>query len=505
MSSGGGSAFTLTKNTADTGILTGANTYSGGTIVSGGTLQIGSGGTTGSLSTSSVISISSGATLAFDRSNAMFQGTDFTSTAISGAGILSQIGSGALVLSTANSYTGGTKISAGTLDINNATAIGTGALTISGGTIDNTSGGSISLTNNNAQTWSGSFAFGGSNALNLGTGAVTLSATPTIALYGANSLTVGGIIGSGSANGLTVVGTGTLVLSGASAYTGATSVNGGTLSLTGSLSSSSALSLGGGTLSYAPTGTGNTQTFNGFTVSAGESTATVSAGNILAIGALTTRTAGGAVNFSSTGTIDTNDTAGDGTGILGPWATYGGTSYRTPRSRHFWRARSRPTPAPPRRQRPATSLPPRRTTPFLPARQLGTASANTSTGNTLQFVGTAASSLTPASTGGLAANGILSANSGGTLINSGGGSLVIGTGTNKELMITGKPPLTINAVIAPNASGTSGLTYSGTGTLTLNGREHIHRTTDHQRRHCSPRTTSPPRPVLLRTQARALQ
>ena len=93
--------------------------------------------------------------------------------------------------------------------------------------------------------------------------------------------------------------------------------------------------------------------------------------------------------------------------------------------------------------------------------------ANSSTGNTLAFVGSASSSFTPSSTGGLTLNGILSADSGNVLINSGGGSLVIGA--NKELVITGNAPLTINSVIAPNSGGTSSVTYSGTGTLTLGG------------------------------------
>ena len=68
--------------------------------------------------------------------------------------------------------TGGVTLSAGQLNINHATALGTGTFTISGGTIDNTSGGSITESNNNAQAWNGDFTFTGSNALNLGTGAV---------------------------------------------------------------------------------------------------------------------------------------------------------------------------------------------------------------------------------------------------------------------------------------------------------------------------------------------
>ncbi len=89
-------------------------------------------------------------------------------------------------------------LSTGQLNINGATAVGTGTLTIAGGTtIDNSSGGSITLSNNNPQTWNGSFTFTGSSNLNLGTGAVTLGASPTVTTTG-GILTVGGIIGGGA-------------------------------------------------------------------------------------------------------------------------------------------------------------------------------------------------------------------------------------------------------------------------------------------------------------------
>ena len=62
------------------------------------------------------------------------------------------------------------------MNINNAGAIGTGTFVINGGTIDNSSAAAITLSNNNAQTWGGDFTFVGSKSLNMGTGAVTLSA-----------------------------------------------------------------------------------------------------------------------------------------------------------------------------------------------------------------------------------------------------------------------------------------------------------------------------------------
>ena len=77
------------------------------------------------------------------------------------------------------------------LDINNASAIGSGTLTITSGTIDNTSsGGAVTLTTTNAKNWNGNFSFGGSNPLNLGSGAVTLGDSITLTIAGSGGLTV---------------------------------------------------------------------------------------------------------------------------------------------------------------------------------------------------------------------------------------------------------------------------------------------------------------------------
>jgi autotransporter-associated beta strand protein len=144
-----------------------------------------------------------------------------------GARSFTKNGTGTLILSAANTYTGGTTLNSGTLNINNASAIGNGTLTINGGTLNNASGSAITLSTNNIQSWNGDFAFTGTNNLNIGTGEVAMNASRTVTVNAGN-LTVGGSI-SGSGFGLTKNGSGTLVLSGSNSYTGNTTINSGTL------------------------------------------------------------------------------------------------------------------------------------------------------------------------------------------------------------------------------------------------------------------------------------
>ena len=146
---------------------------------------------------------------------------------ITGLGALVKNGPGSLTIDTANSYTGGTSLNNGLLNLGNQNALGTGPLTISGGSIDNTSGSLITLSGG-AVNVNGGFTFVGSNPLNTGTGAVTLGAAPAVNVS-SGTLTVGGSI-SGP-YGLTMTGTGMMVLGASNNYTGSTVVNGGVLQL----------------------------------------------------------------------------------------------------------------------------------------------------------------------------------------------------------------------------------------------------------------------------------
>ena len=77
-------------------VLTGTNTYSGGTTISAGTLQLGAGGASGSI----VGNVTNNATLAFNRSDALtYAGV------VSGTGAVTKSGAGTLTLTGANTYT----------------------------------------------------------------------------------------------------------------------------------------------------------------------------------------------------------------------------------------------------------------------------------------------------------------------------------------------------------------------------------------------------------------
>jgi autotransporter-associated beta strand protein len=99
---------------------------SGTTIDIGATLQVGNGGTVGSLTSD----VDDKGTFAFDRSDTL----TFADT-IAGDGTVKQLGSGTTVLSGHSSFTGGTQIVAGTLELEAADAAGTGDVSFDAGTL----------------------------------------------------------------------------------------------------------------------------------------------------------------------------------------------------------------------------------------------------------------------------------------------------------------------------------------------------------------------------------
>ena len=109
------SGNSINKVGTGTWTLSGNNTYTGATTISAGALQIGDGGNTGTLGTANV---TDNAALIFNRYDNVV-----CSNLISGSGSLAQAGSGVLTLTAANTYSGATYISAGTLALTNSASI----------------------------------------------------------------------------------------------------------------------------------------------------------------------------------------------------------------------------------------------------------------------------------------------------------------------------------------------------------------------------------------------
>ncbi|EAV4515492.1 autotransporter outer membrane beta-barrel domain-containing protein, partial [Salmonella enterica] len=145
--------------------LSGSNTYTGGTLISGGTLvasnveALG----TGDVTNDAVLELNTGGT--FDN-------------AISGSGQVVKSGDDALTLSGSNTYTGGTIISGGTLVATNVDALGSGDVTDNatlelntGGTFDNAISGSgqVVKSGDDVLTLSGANSYSGGTLISDGT------------------------------------------------------------------------------------------------------------------------------------------------------------------------------------------------------------------------------------------------------------------------------------------------------------------------------------------------
>jgi fibronectin-binding autotransporter adhesin len=135
--------------------------------------------------------------------------------------VLNGAGSQALT-NAANTYSGGTTLLAGTLNLGSSGAIGSGALSLSAASLDNTSGAALTLANTiNAN----SFTFIGSSSLTF-SGTVNLQSNSTLTINSA-SLTLSGSV-AGAYN-LTKAGSGTLNFTGTRPYSGTTTINAGSI------------------------------------------------------------------------------------------------------------------------------------------------------------------------------------------------------------------------------------------------------------------------------------
>ncbi len=131
-----GAGKSLIKTTAGKAILSANNSFTGSVLIEAGTLQIGNGGTTGTPGGSGIL-ITNHGELVFNRGS----GSTLTiSGVISGSGSVTKTGPGTVALTGANTYSGDTTISNGTINISSSSTLGNGSgtLILAGGTLNTT-------------------------------------------------------------------------------------------------------------------------------------------------------------------------------------------------------------------------------------------------------------------------------------------------------------------------------------------------------------------------------
>jgi fibronectin-binding autotransporter adhesin len=481
----------LRKSGAGTVVLSGVNTYAGGTSIDGGTLSISqsanlganAGGVTINAGTLEITSgFSTNRVFTLSDTASTFQvdpAQTFTITSvIGGSGMLTKNGTGTLTLSGANTYTGGSTINSGTVIANSATSLGASGATatINSGTLD------IAAT----FTTTRNFILGSAtstilvdptltftaNGVFSGTGTLNKTGTGTLTLGGANTYTgatniSAGILKEGTANVITdtsavTVATGaTYDLNSFSEIIGSlagggtvTSSAAGALTLTAggdntSTSFSGVIQNGSGTLSFTKTGTG-TLTFTGANTYSGLTTVSAGILNIQNSGALGTTAGGTTVSSGATLQLQSGVAIGaepltlNGTGIGGFGALRNISGNNS----------------------------------FAGTTTLGSASTIYSDVGTLTLTGgivTGGFTTTFGGAGNISQSGVISGT--GALVKNGSGTVTL-TGTNT---FTGSTTVSAGTLTAAGSSGsalgsTSSITVNSGGTLTLGANDQINNT-----------------------------
>ena len=184
--------------------------YSAGTLDLGTTSQ-----TVGAVNITGAGTIQDGTLTGTSYTASNASGTATVNAVLAGSGVtLTQQGTGTLVLAGANTYTGGTTITSGVLEVASESNLG-GANAVAG----------PGITLNGGELLTSATTRMNEN--------VTLNATSTLAAATTTTATYNGTLANGAGYGSLTIGDGTnkgtVILTGSNSYYGGTSINGGTL------------------------------------------------------------------------------------------------------------------------------------------------------------------------------------------------------------------------------------------------------------------------------------